>query len=387
MQAKTKIFINTLPVHNATGGMKTFLLELLHALAARNNEKFEYCLICSPSNENIFDKIILYKNFSRITVAVNSLNIFLRVYFEQFRMNKLLKGEKNAILLNICNVAVLRCSAPQVTILQAPLSIASLRKTLPEKYVFISRFHKMYYDFFVMRSLKISEKTIAVSEFMLQFLKKYKDKVAVVHEGVNLEQFIQQQSTRNEPTEPYILSVSTLFPYKNMNNVITAFSFFKKKGFKHKLFIAGRDPDGKQLDILKQLAQSLGIAEDVNFIGLVPYTKVATLYKNASLFLFLSSVETFGLPVLEAMMSGVPVIASNAMSVPEIAGDAGIIVNPNDEESIAMKMEEIITNASLRNSMIEKGIDNVKRFNWNNTAEKFEKIFEDVSKKFQKNNF
>lgn len=377
----TKIFINTLPVHNATGGMKTFLLELLNAFADSKNTNIEYCLICSKSNSNVFDEVVKNEKIKRIIIPVNSLNIVVRVFFEQLKMNQLFKKEKNAILLNICNVAVMKCSIPQVTILQAPLSLSSLRKTLPSKYILISTLHKIYYDLFVMRSVNISAKTIAVSEFMRQFLKKYDNKIEVIHEGVNFKQFQQiSDNLSGSKTDSYILSVSTLFPYKNMDKLIIAYSILKKRGCNQKLYIAGRDPDGKQLDILKKLTKDLELVDDVNFVGLVPYNKVPDLYKNAELFMFLSSVETFGLPVLEAMVSGVPVIASNAMSVPEVVNEAGILVDPNDVQEIAKKMEEVLSNPALKKSLIEKGKENIKLFNWKTTAVKFEKIFEQVAK-------
>ena len=384
MTDKIKIYINTLPVHNGTGGMKTFLLELLHALAKRQDKYFQYHLICSPSNKNIFDEIVQDKLFDRIVVQVNSLNPLTRILFEQFKLNKLLKATPNSILLNICNVAVMNCSVPQVTILQAPLSIAALRKTLPQKYIVLSKLHKIYYNLFVMRSIKISDKTIAVSEFMRQFLGSMQHKVEVIHEGVNLEQFKNiNEATVLENTEPYILSISTLFPYKNMDMLLQAYSILKQKGFKQKLVIGGRDPDGKQLDILRSIAKELNIEADVNFLGLVPYNKVPALYKNAELFLFLSSVETFGLPVLEAMVSGVPVIASDKMSIPEVVNDAGILVNPDNTKEIADKMEYVLSSQEIKNKMIAKGKENVLLFNWDTTAEKFEKIFHDtVAKNF-----
>ena len=100
-------------------------------------------------------------------------------------------------------------------------------------------------------------------------------------------------------------------------------------------------------------------------------------------FLFLSSVETFGLPVLEAMVSGVPVIASDKMSIPEVVNDAGILVNPDDAKEIADKMEYVLSSQEIKNKMIAKGKENVLLFNWDTTAEKFEKIFHDtVAKNF-----
>lgn len=382
---KIKIYVNTLPVTQKSGGIKTFLLELLDALAAIKDEEFEYDIICSEITKPIFIKYEAFENFKLITVNTDNRSPLKRILFEQFKLNVILKNQTNAILLNICNVAVVKCAAPQVTIIQAPLSIPSLRKTLPKEYISLSRLHKVYYDLLVIKSISISEKTIAVSKFMKQFLGSNQQKIEVIYEGVDINEFTEDKTLSKQINEPYILAVNTLFPYKNVDKLIKAFGIFKKKGFPHKLIIAGRDPDQNQLALLKQLAKDENIELHIDFIGLVPHDKIAELYQKASLFMLLSSVETFGLPVLEAMSSGVPVIASNKMSIPEVVGDAGILVDPLDIQSIAAQIELVLTNDELRNDLIAKGKQNVQLFSWNTTAANFRKVFAEIAQKIFRN--
>ena len=210
---------------------------------------------------------------------------------------------------------------------------------------------------------------------MKKFLGSNQHKIEVIYEGVDTYEFAENKILTQQNIEPYILAVNTLFPYKNVDKLIKAFSIFKKKGFPHKLIIAGRDPDGHQLTPLKQLAKDENVEEYTDFIGLVSHDKIAGLYQNASLFMFLSSVETFGLPVLEAMSSGIPVIASDKMSIPEIVGDAGILVDPLNIQNTAVQIELVLTNNKLRNDLILKGKKNIKLFSWSNTADNFKKIF------------
>ncbi|MGI8951198.1 MAG: glycosyltransferase family 4 protein [Chitinophagaceae bacterium] len=383
MITKTKIYINTLPVHSKSGGIKTFLLELLYSFAEQKNNAFEYYLICSAINSDLFKKLDEYDNFKKIIIKVDNINPIKRIYYEQFYLNKIFKNEKHAILLNICNVALMKCNIPQVTIVQAQLSIASLRKMLPKKYITISTLHKIYYDLLLKKSIDISAKTVAVSNYMQQFLAEHNDKISVIHEGVNLSQFQNNHNTNHDPlaiSEPYILSVSTLFPHKNMDMLIRAYSIFKKKsGLNYKLVIAGKDPDGNQLNKLKKIAKEEQLEDDIIFLGWVAVESIPALYKKASLFMYLSSVEFFGLPVLEAMAANVPVIAANKMSIPEVVNDAGILAEPENVEDIASKMQQVLSSKSLRNELIEKGKANVNSFAWEKTARNFEDLFSQIA--------
>ena len=373
-----KIFVNTLPVTLKSGGIKTFLLELLYAFGELHNSQIKYCLICSPKNEFIFLPFLKYPQFSLLTINVDIENPFKRIYYEQRSLPGILNKEKNAILLNVCNIANFRCKIPQVTIIQAQMSIAALRKKLPPAHNSISLFHRLYYDLLLERSICRSVKTIAISNYMVQFLEKYKDKIEVIHEGVNVNAF-QSNVLKQTGTIPYILSVSTLFPHKNMNKVIQAFHLFiKKTGLNYHLLIVGKDPDGQQVKKLQRLVDELCITDKVFFKGWVEDEEIPGLYANAALFLYLSSMEFFGLPVLEAMASGIPVIAGNKMSIPEVVNDAGILVEPDEIEKIAEHIEHVMTDKVFHDSLIQAGEENVKKFNWKFTAQKFEKIFIEI---------
>ena len=102
------------------------------------------------------------------------------------------------------------------------------------------------------------------------------------------------------------------------------------------------------------------------------------LYKGAELFVFPSLYEGFGMPVLEAMASGTPVITSNVSSLPEVAGDAAILVNPYDVKEISKAMKNIIENEELKKKMIRKGLDQVKKFTWEESVKKLEKIYSEL---------
>jgi glycosyltransferase involved in cell wall biosynthesis len=376
------IYINTLPISLKSGGIKTFLLQLLLSFAERKNPLFQYCLICTKHNSELFKDFKRHENFNELIVQVDNLSPVKRIYFEQFKLSKVLNQQRKAILLNICNIAVIKCILPQVTIIQAQLSISTLRKLLPKKYISIGLLHKIYYDLLLEKSIKISAKTVAVSDYMVQFIRTDKEKITVIHEGVNFLQFNHKKNDQPVPYTNYILSLSSLFPHKNMNRLIEAYSLFKKQsGLSHKLIIAGKDPDNKQLKILQAIAIEQKVEDDVIFLGWVTSDKIPALYGNAALFVYLSSVEFFGLPVLEAMASNVPVIAANKMSLPEVVNDAGVLVDPDNIQDVARKMQELLTSENMRKNLIEKGKNNIKQFRWDIAARKFENLFSDIADK------
>ena len=123
----------------------------------------------------------------------------------------------------------------------------------------------------------------------------------------------------------------------------------------------------------------MGVAESTIFTGPVPHDAVASVYRNADVFVHPSAFESFGLPVLEAMASGTPVVASNRTAVPEIVGDAGLIVDPADVEGMADSIHRVITDRSLRDTLVRKGYERAKSFTWEQAARDTVKVLEDMA--------
>lgn len=161
----------------------------------------------------------------------------------------------------------------------------------------------------------------------------------------------------------YVLFVGTLQPRKNIVRLIEAFSRIKKD---ISLVIVGKK--GWQYDEILEAPKKFGVEKKVKFLGFVSDEDLPAIYKKALCFVLPSLYEGFGLPVLEAMKYGCPVIASNTSSLPEAGGDAALYVNPLDVEDIAKNLESIIQNSELRQKLIKKGYEQVKKFSWEKTA-------------------
>jgi glycosyltransferase involved in cell wall biosynthesis len=144
------------------------------------------------------------------------------------------------------------------------------------------------------------------------------------------------------------------------------------------LILCGKDPDGIQLERLMALSVKLDIEQQVEFKGHVSHEILSKLYANCLTFVYPSSVETFGLPLLEAMAFGAPVICSDKMSVPEVAGDAALVLDPSNTEKFVESLLSVIDNSELAESLSQKGYDRVQQFSWKNCAGQIQEIVENV---------
>lgn len=174
----------------------------------------------------------------------------------------------------------------------------------------------------------------------------------------------------------YILFVGTLQPRKNIIRLIEAFSKLNEK--KIELVIAGKK--GWMFDEILETPEKLGIKDKVKFLEFVPNEDLPSLYSKALCFVLPSLYEGFGLPVLEAMANKCPVITSNVSSLPEAGGDAALYVDPENVGDIVAKMEKVISDGKLREQMIKKGLEQVKKFSWEKTAKETLSVLEEIAK-------
>jgi len=178
-------------------------------------------------------------------------------------------------------------------------------------------------------------------------------------------------------TEGYVLFVGVLQPRKNLVRLLHAFSVVRREARetghgtepmeRTKLVVVGKL--GWRMKGLRQLVSALGLTEFVHFTGYVPDEDLPALYQSAAVFAYPALWEGFGLPVLEAMASGVPVLTSNTSSLREIAEGAAILVDPMRTEEIAAGLKQLLQDALLREELSRRGRERTFRFSWRRTAE------------------
>ena len=148
--------------------------------------------------------------------------------------------------------------------------------------------------------------------------------------------------------------------------------------------IAGRPIDQDYLNRLRLLIEEKGLTNNITFLGHLSAEELRTLYKKCTLFIFPSTVETFGNPLVEAMACGAPIVCSNAAAMPEVLGDAGSYFDPNDIESICAAVTEALDTKRFRDDMGEKARKRAKKFSWNKTKELTVKnLFDAASVKYK----
>lgn len=225
-----------------------------------------------------------------------------------------------------------------------------------------------------------ANKIIAISENTKNDLVKIfgvnKNKISVIYLANSLN--IEEQNPNNinicfEIPKKYILFVGTRTGYKNFYFFVRSVADLLLNDSELKLICTGNSFSTEEIKFFK----NLGIKDKVlHFFA--SDTFLAHLYKNASVFIFPSLYEGFGVPVLEAFSCGCPVILSHISSLPEVGGDAVVYIDPKNTSSIQEAVSNVINNEKMRSELIKKGYKQVKKFSWEKMARETEQVYNEI---------
>lgn len=242
-------------------------------------------------------------------------------------------------------------------------------------------FHKheqIVYAWLVKKCAETARHLVTVSEFSKQELINHwkipAEKITVTYDGINEEFQPAKVQIAVTGDRPYILYVGNLHPRKNLVRLIEAFVQLKtKKRIPHFLKIVGQST--WLADDIFQAVRSKNLENAVEFTGYVEQNELVTLYQKASLTVYPSLYEGFGLPPLEAMACGSPVVTSNRTSLPEVTGGCAVLVNPDSTADIARGILSILDDTGLRDSLVTKGPIQAANFAWRSCAEQTLKAY------------
>ncbi|HOI57123.1 MULTISPECIES: glycosyltransferase family 4 protein [unclassified Methanoculleus] len=215
-------------------------------------------------------------------------------------------------------------------------------------------------------------------------LKKYRDKIVIIPNGLNLQEFQIPQSKGecrdilNLPMEKKILLyMGSLHPHKGPNVLITAMAHVVKQHPNTLLLIGGK---GIIEEDLKRLTEELNLQNNVKFLGFVTSKSKALYYKASDLFVLPSLTESFGIVNLEAMASGLPVVASSVGGVPDVVKDGinGLLTIPRDPDDLAEKISCLCDSESLRDRLGKTGEILSKEYSWETVSDKTESVYLDL---------
>lgn len=196
------------------------------------------------------------------------------------------------------------------------------------------------------------------------------EKRAVIHHGIDPEPWRKPKTTGELHGRPYILSVSSVYPYKNFVRLIESYvELAKRQPETPDLVIIGDSQDELANTAMHAARDAAGdYAEDIHLLGEVPYADIHTYYQNAALFVFPSYLETFGHPLLEAMAAEVPLVAADIPVFREIAADAALYADPFDTASMTSAMEEALFVEGASEILVKRGKERLKQFSWARSA-------------------
>lgn len=364
---RMRVAINLLPENpESPSGAHWFWTRMIPEMASRLESGEELHLLVSPRSRHLYQGY--GPDVHYITYPWSNERRGLRTLSEHLYSPLRLPLSR----INVLNTLM----APVVNI---PRSLVIHMKTMhaftaPDSLTPLARtYRRMNYP----HSARVADAIIINSESLRSEIQRYlkvdERKLKLIYEAVDHDLFkpgdvgaARAQIASYGVTKPFVLFVSSLWPYKNCDGLLRAWAVARGDLADRQLVVVGSGRDEKYLASLHSLAAELGISEDVVFTGAVPLEETVSFYRAADVFVYPSLNETFGLPILEAMACGCPVVTSDTSAMPETAGQAAVLSDPKDAASIAKAIVEAA--GPDRDRLRDLGLRRAGQFTWGATA-------------------
>ncbi|HQO50105.1 MAG TPA: glycosyltransferase family 1 protein [Bacteroidales bacterium] len=362
-------------------GMDMVALELIRNLQKIDKEN-EYFIFVKPDEDR--NCLQESENFHIIPLAGGPYPLW-----EQYALPKAAKKYGCDLLHCTSNTAPVFTDIPLVVTLHDIIYLESI-SLFAKGGTWYQKSGNMYRRFVVPRVVEKSRKIITVSHFEKNRIKHFFDfpeedqRLVAIYNGVS-EHFVpvtdrdtllKVKQKYNLP-DNYVFFLGNTDPKKNTKGVLQAFSKYLSEG-NPPLKLVMLDYEKTALSALLSEIGAPDLIRHIHLTGYVVNTDLPSIYSQASLFLYPSLRESFGIPMLEAMRCGVPVITSNTSSMPEVSGGAALIIDPFKPDEITAGMKQIMESDSLRNDLISKGIKQSDSFSWRNMAIEVLKLYNTI---------
>ncbi len=239
------------------------------------------------------------------------------------------------------------------------------------------------------RRVQQATHVIAVSDFTAKEIKELYEvpanKVSVIHHGIPKEffpdldkntDFLAFRERLGIPDKPFILFIGGANPRKNHYTLLKAFASNAFLRQNYSLILVG-GTTFKNLT-LERTIQNFNLGQCAICIDQLPLEELRVVYSRASLFVFPSRYEGFGFPVLEAMACGAPVITSRCSALPEVAGDAAVLVDPENVNALEKAMVQVLQDSDFQSTLRQKGLKRAASFDWARTAEQTLQVYQSI---------
>jgi glycosyltransferase involved in cell wall biosynthesis len=333
------------------GGTEIYLRNLLAALAGHDTTN-EYFVFTNAETRDLVQS-------ARMQIRpqeVRAENRPVRLIWEQTALPAQAHELRLDCMLNPGFTAPIALACPNVTVFHD-----LQHKRHPEHFRW---FDLPAWNFFLWAAVRRSRILIADSEATKIDLERFygvpSERVRIVHLGVEEEFFhIAERRTR---TEPFLLCTSTLHPHKNLEKLVRAFMRFRESHREFSLVITG--VRGFFAEPLERLIAELGSGDAVKLTGWIDRGPLYQLFERAHGFVYPSTFEGFGLPVVEAMAAGIPLICSDIEPLRSITADAALRFDPADIDGLVTTMNRLTDDASLRETLSQVGRERAREFTW-----------------------
>ncbi len=360
------IAVNTrLLLRGKLEGIGWFSFETLKRLT-KNNPNHNFYFIFDRPYDNSF---IFSENVTPIVVSPQARHPFLYYIWFELQIPKILKKINADVFLSPDGFLSLSTFVKQIPVIHDINFVHN-----PERLPFLTR---KYYNYYFPKFARKAEHIISVSEFSKSDISKTfcvdSDKITVCYNAANSIYKPIKLSEKNivktkyTDDQDYFIFVGALNPRKNIPGLLRSFDLFKRSGdFPQKLVIVGSAMH--LTDEIDECLQNIESRKDVIFTGRLENEVLHKLMASALALLYIPFFEGFGIPLVEAMACEIPIISSNTSSLPEVAGNAALYADPNDYETVAKYMIQLIKNSEIGDSLVENGKEQVKKFSWERSA-------------------
>jgi glycosyltransferase involved in cell wall biosynthesis len=349
------------------GGSEIYIRSLVRSLLEIDRDN-TYCIFINKESKGIFPdsdprvRIIL--------CPIEATNRPIRILWEQFILPFQVRRNKIDVLLSAGMTSPFFCPVPSILVIYDLQHINQPRN--------FSRPYLFFLKTVIYLSAITSDGIITISEHVKQDIIKHyaiqPEKIIVGYLAVDQDLFfpigsedIESIRTKYKLPEHYVLYAAALLPHKNHERLLHAFKEIHDTLPGMTLVLTGAWESG--FDKTMRMISAYGLQNAVIMLGWLSFEDIPAIYRGAQLFIYPTLHEGFGLPILEAMASGVPVVCSKIEPLIEVAGDAALFVDPYDHRDIAKGLSLALHDREIRTKLIQKGLHRVRDFTWEATAQ------------------
>ena len=348
-------------IPGGVGGTEIYLRHLLAALSAgdRENEYFVF-----TNRETGAGLVPAAPNFRAVRQPVCATFRPARILWEQTGLPLAVAARRLDVLLNPGFTAPVLCHCPQVTVFH------DLQHKRHPKY--FRWFDLPFWRLLLWVSAHRSRLVIAASEVtradLVRFYRLTPERIRVVHLGADPAFFEIARERASAAIDPYFLCASTSHPHKGLVTLLRAFARFARERPGFRLVITG--VRGFHAQAVESAVAELGLEETARLTGWIPRERLYELFRHAFAFVYPSTFEGFGLPVVEALAAGVPTACSAIEPLTGIAGAAALTFEPANEDAVYQALVRLGSDEALRARLAAEGPARAAEFTWEKTAAK-----------------